>query len=222
MAQEQQTKSYNPAELVQLSAADFAAAVAQKTPVPGGGGVAAYVATLAAALGEMVIHFTVGKKTYAAYEDALLEHFNALQDLYTRALAGVEADGTAFEALSRAYKLPKDDPHKEEELAEASAMAIKPNEQLLYLSSDLMDILEELAQMGSKLLMSDVAVAAALTRAVAHAAAVNVYINAGSLREEERAGTVILAEYMSTTVSERADELTQHIEDSLSNKALER
>ena len=42
--------------------AEFAAQLASKAPVPGGGGAAALIGALAAALGAMAARLTVGKK----------------------------------------------------------------------------------------------------------------------------------------------------------------
>ena len=61
----------------------FLTALAAKQPAPGGGSVAALAGALAAAMGEMVLNYSVGKKDLAAHEPALRE---ALTEL-TRARA---------------------------------------------------------------------------------------------------------------------------------------
>src|SRR5512141_134279 len=45
--------------------------VAAKTPTPGGGSVSAVVGALSAALGEMAVNFSIGKKGLEAYQDEL-------------------------------------------------------------------------------------------------------------------------------------------------------
>ena len=54
--------------LATLAAADFAERLAAREPVPGGGGAAALVGALGAALASMVANYTVGKPRYAAVE----------------------------------------------------------------------------------------------------------------------------------------------------------
>ena len=59
--------------LCDKSITEFALDLASAAPVPGGGGAAAVVGALAAALGSMVGNLTVGKKKYAQNEPRLLE-----------------------------------------------------------------------------------------------------------------------------------------------------
>ena len=47
---------------------DFAASLAAKEPVPGGGGAAAYAGALGVALAAMTGVYTVGKRSYAEHE----------------------------------------------------------------------------------------------------------------------------------------------------------
>ena len=56
-------------KMMDKSCTEFAAELAAKASVPGGGGAAAYVGALAVALCSMVGNFTTGKKKYAEYED---------------------------------------------------------------------------------------------------------------------------------------------------------
>ena len=55
-------------KMIEKSCADFAAVLASKAPVPGGGGAAALVGALGTALCSMVGNLTVGRKKYAQYE----------------------------------------------------------------------------------------------------------------------------------------------------------
>ena len=57
--------------MTEKSLGAFAADLASKAPVPGGGGAAALAGALAAALGSMVCELTLGKKKYAQYEEEL-------------------------------------------------------------------------------------------------------------------------------------------------------
>src|SRR6187551_2880116 len=85
----------------------FLTAAAAKQPTPGGGSIAALTGALAASMGEMVLNYSVGKKSLAAHEPAMRE---ALAE-FTRArrllLALMVEDQVAYEALTAARKLPE-------------------------------------------------------------------------------------------------------------------
>ena len=53
-----------------LTVEEFADMLAAKTPAPGGGAVAAVTASHAAALGAMVLEFTIGKPKFAISEES--------------------------------------------------------------------------------------------------------------------------------------------------------
>src|SRR5512133_2483282 len=92
---------------------DFLNAAAAKHPTPGGGSVAALAGALAASMGEMVLNYSVGKKSLAEHEPALRE---ALAE-FTRArrllLELMVEDRVAYEALTAARKLPESSPTRQ-------------------------------------------------------------------------------------------------------------
>ena len=55
----------------EASCTEFAARLASRDAVPGGGGASALVGALGAALASMVGNLTTGKKKYAAYEEEI-------------------------------------------------------------------------------------------------------------------------------------------------------
>ena len=87
----------------------FAEALASKASVPGGGA-AAMAGALGIALCSMVGNFTTGKKKFAAVEEDVQRMLAEGEALRIRLLELVDADAEAFEPLSRAYSIPKDDP----------------------------------------------------------------------------------------------------------------
>src|SRR5437868_4602544 len=58
---------------------DFLSAAASKQPTPGGGSVTALAGALAAAMGEMVLNYSIGKKNLAPYDAELRA---AVSELY--------------------------------------------------------------------------------------------------------------------------------------------
>ena len=161
---------------------EFIHTLASKEPTPGGGGAAALVGCVAAALGSMVANLTSGKKKYAPYQEdidrILLYLEEAIWDIYSY----IEKDAEAFGPLAEAYKIPKEDPKRDEIMEKALlAAAVVPME-LAGKVHDLIPVLEELEEKGSTLALSDVAVAAVCCKAAMEGAVMNVYINTKSLR----------------------------------------
>ncbi len=98
----------------------FADEVAAGTPAPGGGSVAAYAGSLAAALGAMVCNLTIGKKKFAEVEGEareILAQFEQLQGDLRRA---VMEDAESFERVMTAMRLPRES--EAEKLARLSAI----------------------------------------------------------------------------------------------------
>lgn len=174
-------------KLIDRSCGDFAAVLASKSSVPGGGGAAALVGALGVALGSMVGNFTLGKKKYARYEADIQRVLEEGEALRQQLLALVDEDAAAFEPLSRAYAIPKDDPSHDAVLEEATLNACKAPMEMVDRCGQAIDLLSELLEKGSVMLVSDVGCGALLCMAAMEAAAMNVYINTGSLLDREKA-----------------------------------
>ena len=170
-------------KLTDLSCTAFAEVLASKAPVPGGGGAAALAGALGVALCSMVGNFTTGKKKYAAYEEDVQRMLAEGETLRARLLELVEADAAAFEPLSRAYAIPKEDPTRDAVLEEAALNACKAPMEMVSCCGEALLQLEEMLEKGSRLLLSDVGCGALLCKAAMESAAMNVFVNTGSLQD---------------------------------------
>lgn len=160
---------------------EFINTLASKEPTPGGGGAAALVGTVAAALCSMVANLTTGKKKYEQYQEDIDRILVYLEEAIGDINSYIEKDADAFGPLAEAYKVPKDDPKKDEIMEKALlAAAVVPME-LAGKLYELIPVMEELEQKGSKMALSDVAVAAVSCKAAMEGAVMNVYINTKSL-----------------------------------------
>jgi formiminotetrahydrofolate cyclodeaminase len=169
-------------KLTDLSCTAFAEVLASKAPVPGGGGAAALAGALGVALCSMVGNFTTGKKKYAAYEEDVQRMLAEGETLRARLLELVEADAAAFEPLSRAYAIPKEDPTRDSVLEEAALNACKAPMEMVSCCGEALLLLEEMLEKGSRLLLSDVGCGALLCKAAMESAAMHVFVNTGSLQ----------------------------------------
>ena len=86
---------------------EYAKLVAAATPAPGGGSVAALAGALAAALGEMVCGVSLKRKAFTPHYPALESARTRLAELRERLMQAVDRDPRGYEALMRAFKLPK-------------------------------------------------------------------------------------------------------------------
>lgn len=177
-------------DFTQKSCREFADALASSAPVPGGGGAAALVGAIGAALGNMVGALTVGKKRYADVEDALRALMAKGDALRRELLDQVRADAEGFEPLARAYGLPKDDPGREAVLEAASVKACEAPLRIMALCGEAIDAVAIFAEKGSRLAVSDAGCAAACCRAAMQSASLNVFINTRSLRDRDAAAAI--------------------------------
>lgn len=173
--------------LMNESCREFAADLASKRSTPGGGGAAAFAGALGTALGEMVGNFTTGKKKYAAYEEDIQRLLAEGERIRLSLLALVDKDAAAFEPLSRAYGIPKEDPTRETVLEQCTMDALNAPLEMMRETCKAIEMLEELSIKGSRMLISDVGCGAALCRAALESAALNVFINTKSLGDHATA-----------------------------------
>ena len=169
--------------LTQQSCTAFAAALAARTPVPGGGGASALVGALGAALCSMVANYTIGKKKHAAVEDDVKAILAQAETLREELLALVEEDAAAFEPLSRAYAIPKDDPGWDEVMERCLRAAAQPPMELLRLSCHAIDLHRELLGKGSAMVLSDVGTGVIFCWSALYGAALNVKVNTKLMKD---------------------------------------
>lgn len=169
--------------LTNQSCAAFAAALASKTPVPGGGGASALVGALGAALCSMVANYTIGKKKHAAVEDDVKAILAQAEELREKLLALVDADAAAFEPLSRAYAIPKDDPGRDEVMERCLRAAAQPPMELLRLSCQAIDLHRELLDKGSAMVLSDVGTGVIFCWSALYGAWLNLKVNTKPMKD---------------------------------------
>lgn len=177
-------------DFINGSVTAFTEQLASKAPVPGGGGASALVGAVGVALGDMVGELTVGKKKYAAVEADLRSLMERAQDLRVRLLDCVEKDAVAFEPLSRAYAIPKDDPDRDAVLEQCLREAASAPLEVFDLVSEAIELHRDFACMGSKLVISDAATGVSFCRAALEGAAVNVKVNTRLMKDRAYAAAI--------------------------------
>ena len=178
------------AKLVDNSCSAFSEALASKSSVPGGGGAAALAGALGISLGMMAGNFTSGKKKYADVEDKIQELLTEGERIRRRLLRLVDEDAKAFEPLSKAYAIPKDDPMRESVLEAATLAAIEPPFKMVKYCGEAIDVLQKMLAVGSKMLISDIGCGATLAKAAMDSAALNVFVNTRSLIDRDKSRSI--------------------------------
>lgn len=164
---------------------EFTELLASPSSVPGGGGASALIGAIGVALGDMVGEHTVGKKKYADVEEDIRELMKHAQDLRIRLLECVEKDAVAFEPLSRAYKIPKDEPGRDETLEKCLRDAAEVPMEIFDLCCEAIEVTEQFGLKGSKIMVSDAATGAAALRAALMGAACNVKVNTKLMKDRD-------------------------------------
>ena len=161
----------------------FLDALASKAPTPGGGGASALVGALGTALCTMVGNYTVGKKKYAGVEEDVKALMAKAEDIRARLLALVDADAAAFEPLSRAYSIPKDDPRRGEIMEQCLRDAAAAPMEILRLSCEAIDLHREMLDKGSVMMLSDVGTGVIFCWSALYGACLNVKVNTKSMAD---------------------------------------
>ncbi|UCF62088.1 MAG: glutamate formimidoyltransferase [Anaerolineaceae bacterium] len=159
------------------------------TPTPGGGSAAAYAGAMAAALAAMVARLTIGKKKYAQVEDRMSEIIDRADEIRSSLEGAVILDAQAFDAVMRAYRMPKGSAVEEQARVEAIEKAtINAAIVPLHVARHAADVLEiaiEVAESGNINAITDAGAAGLLARASFSAAILNVEINAREISDEK-------------------------------------
>lgn len=161
--------------------------LASKAPTPGGGSVSAVMGAQSAALTSMVCNLTIGKPKFADVEadmQALLEKSEALREKLT---AMIKADVDVFERLMATYGLPKDTDEQKAARSAAIQAVLKDATEVplacAHACAEAIALSRIAAEKGNPGVVSDAGVAAMAAYAGLKSAALNVYINVGSLKD---------------------------------------
>ena len=177
-------------DLLNSSIAGFTEQLASPAPVPGGGGASALVGAIGVALGDMVGELTVGKKKYADVEEDVRALMARAQDLRVRLLRCIEKDAVAFEPLSKAYGIPKDDPTRDEVMERCLRDAAAAPLEIFDLCCECIELQREFAEKGSKLVLSDAATGVVFCWSAMYGAAVNVKVNTKLMKDRAYAENI--------------------------------
>jgi len=157
------------------------------SPTPGGGSAAALAGTLAAALVAMVARLTIGKKAYAAVDTRAREILAEAETLRAELRRLVDEDAAAYGGVSRAYKIPKDDPARARAIDDALVAACRTPADVAQRAARVLLLAREIGTIGNKNASSDATVGQLLAQTAIKGAAENIKVNVAALSDPARA-----------------------------------
>lgn len=162
--------------------------LAGKGSTPGGGSAAAVMGAMGAALVSMVAHFTIGKKGYEGAETESRDLLQRAESLRGQLTDMIRADVEAFDQVMAAYGLPKDTDAQKSARSAAIQSALKQAADVPLacagLCADVIALTRPMAAIGNKNVISDAGVAVVAAEAALRAAALNVWVNIGAIKDE--------------------------------------
>ena len=195
---------------------EFLDVLSSKEPVPGGGGASALAGALGNALGQMVANLTIGKKKYALVEDEIKELAERMKGIQGQFTALADQDAKVFAPLAKCYSLPsgtEEEKAYKAEVMEARLLdaSLVPME-IMEKASEMLEIMDILADKGSRMAVSDVGVGVQFIRTALLGAVMNVYINTKSMKNREKAEEMNeKAERLIKEGTEAADRIYQKV-----------
>lgn len=173
------------ADLVSLSLTEFSDRVADSTPTPGGGSVAAYSGALAASLVVMVCQLTINRKKYEASWSEAREILSSAMVAKSRLLSLVDRDASAFDLVSQAMKLTKDTAeeieNRRKQLESALIEAARVPAETVEFAYSIFRLAKRIKTIGNKNAASDAETAIQLSKTAVISAFENVRVNLDGL-----------------------------------------
>jgi methenyltetrahydrofolate cyclohydrolase len=165
--------------------------LASGAPTPGGGSAAAVIGAMGAALISMVCNVTIGKKGHEAVEAEMRSVRDESERLRARLTSMVADDIAAFDGLMAAYRLPKvSDEEKSLRAAAIQSTLHAATETPLACAracAQVVALSKRAGEKGYAGVVSDAGVGVLAANAALRSAALNVYINAPSLKDRSYA-----------------------------------
>jgi methenyltetrahydrofolate cyclohydrolase len=167
---------------------EFLDALASQSATPGGGGAAAIIGAMGAALVSMVCHLTIGKKKYAEVEAEMKDVLAKAEALRHKLTGMIEDDARAFDKVMGAYGMAKEtDAEKgarDKAIQEALKIATDVPMACAQAAREVIDLAGRASEKGNLNVISDAGVGVLAGYAALRSAALNVWTNARMINDK--------------------------------------
>ena len=174
-------------QLASMSLSTFSKRVASDQPVPGGGSVSAYIASLAASLVSMVARLTLKKGQPHTKLSEVEEIIMETETLRAKLLLQVDRDSESFDGLMKAYRLPKETEMEKEARSATVQASLKYATDVPLQTADLaartLSAARRLSEYANLNAISDLMTAIAAAYAGFSGAISNVRINLSEIKD---------------------------------------
>lgn len=167
------------------SISSFLDAAAARQPTPGGGSVAALAGALAASMGEMVLHYSIGKKGLEEHAPALTAALKEFHQARRLLMELMREDQAAFTELSAQRKAPPS-PRRDAAVADALLACVRIPQAMAAAAASILDLADRIVGIVNPHLLSDLAVCADLAMATARCAIYNVRVNLNDITDPKQ------------------------------------
>jgi glutamate formiminotransferase/formiminotetrahydrofolate cyclodeaminase len=186
-----ETRRYVAEQEKKTVSASFLDLLAAGTATPGGGSAAAYSGAMGASLVAMVAKLSTGKEKYLPIEKRMKEIIDEAENLRVGLAKAVEEDADAFNGVMHAYRLSKETEEERAVRLRAIEVAIQKAAdvpmQVGTMAIKVMELANEVAQVGNVNAISDAGSAGVMAFAAVQSASMNVRINALSTADRKLA-----------------------------------
>ncbi len=181
--------------LASMTVRDFVEIVGARTSAPGGGSVAALLASLGAGLGAMMGWMSYGSKKFEHLDADMRRLIPPLNDNMKRLIPMIDADTNAFNDYMVALKMPKNTDEekkiRKEKMQQGLKKAIDVPLSVMRISDECWPNMVELAKLGNIASSSDLAVGAKALGTGIWGAFKNVEINLPQIEDEKYKAEVL-------------------------------
>ena len=161
--------------------------LASQKGTPGGGSAAAVIGAMGAALVSMVCNLTIGRTQYRDFEEEFKSVLTKAEELRRDLTKMIEEDVQAFDAVMRAYGMPRLTKDETATRAQAIQTALKTATlvpmRCCRACREVITLGSVVAEKGNRNVISDAGVAAVAAYAALRSAALNVFTNARAITD---------------------------------------
>ena len=161
--------------------------LASRKPTPSGGSAAAVMGAMGAALVSMVCNLTIGKTQYRDFEEEFKSVLTKAEELRRDLTKMIEEDVQAFDAVMRAYGMPRLTKDETATRAQAIQTALKTATlvpmRCCRACREVITLGSVVTEKGNRNVISDAGVAAVAAYAALRSAALNVFTNARAITD---------------------------------------
>lgn len=203
-------------KLIDMQVTGYLDVLASDAPAPGGGSAAALCGAQGAGLVTMVAGQTTSKKRYEAEWPIAQKVIDEGTPVYQALTLQVDKDTDAYNLVAAAFKMPKETDEEKalrrKAIADATLVATEVPFETLRLALAAMELANTLPGHYNTNCASDLGVGIHNLHTAAHGAWMNVQINLGGVKDEEKAA--FFAEEGKKMIA-RANEITENVLDTV-------